>query len=284
MKRFHTHIGSRDAALEQRPEVFKAVGVYATAYILAGVVNHLMRVFSCETFIGLEGIGVERSASSDMPAYFFLQHSFATAGNYTGANLSATFRDTHNRSLVFRASTSDTALALANVHVPSLAADEGFVYFYFAAVSAQLGAEELILHCKANPLQHEPSRLLANFHVTGNLVATYAVLAISQHPSCGEPLVERNRTILIDRADLNRKFPLRVMASAFPSAPLCVEAGFGRAATGADHAVRPSTNSNVVDAVVRIREVDNWFLKACRLFAHVVPHRSQYSKKRWASQ
>src|SRR2546426_6560924 len=185
MKWFHTHVGSGDAALQQRPEILKAVGVYATVYILAGVVNYLMRVFSCETFIGLEGVGVERSASTDMPAYFFLQHSFATAGNYTGADLSATFQDTHNRSLVFRASTSDTALALANVHVPSLAADEGFVYFYFAAVSAQLGAEELILHCKANPLQHEPSGLLAHLDVTRNLVATHAVLAIGQHPSCG---------------------------------------------------------------------------------------------------
>ena len=65
MKRFHTHTGSRDSALEQRPEIFKAVGVYATVYILAGVVNHLMRIFSCKTFIGLEGIGVESSASSD---------------------------------------------------------------------------------------------------------------------------------------------------------------------------------------------------------------------------
>src|SRR5437867_460274 len=144
MKRLHAHIGSRDAALEQRPEIFKAVGVYATVYILAGVVNHLMRIFSCETFIGFESIGVKRSTSSDMPAYFFLQYSFATAGNYTGANLSATFQDTNNRSLVFRASTSYAALAFANVHVPSLAADEGFIYFYLAAVSAQLGAEELI--------------------------------------------------------------------------------------------------------------------------------------------
>src|SRR5437870_5303460 len=103
MKRFHTHLGSRETALQQRPEVLQAVGVYATVYILAGVVNHLMRIFSCETFVGLEGVGVKRSASSDMPAYFFLQHSFATAGNYTGANPSATFQDTNNRSLVFRA-------------------------------------------------------------------------------------------------------------------------------------------------------------------------------------
>src|SRR5438552_9780815 len=281
MKRFHTHIGSRDAALEQRPEVFKAVGVYATAYILAGVVNHLMRVFSCETFIGLEGIGVERSASSDMPAYFFLQHSFATAGNYSGANLSATFQDTHNRSLVFRASTSDTALALANVHVPSLAADEGFVYFYFAAVGAQLGAEELILHCKANPLQHEPSGLLAHLDVTRNLVTAHTVLAISQHPRRGEPLVQRNRTILINCSDLDGELAFRMMTATLPCAPIRIEANLLGSTTGAGHAIGPTADGDVVNAVVGIRKVQNCFLKACRLFAHVVPHKSQYSKKRW---
>src|SRR5437660_12099431 len=112
MKRFHTHIGSRDAALQQRPEIFKAVSMHATVYILASMVNYLMRVFSCETFIGLECIGIECSTSGNMSAYFFLQHSFATAGNYTCANLSAALQDTDNRSLILRASASDTALAL----------------------------------------------------------------------------------------------------------------------------------------------------------------------------
>src|SRR6059036_1323566 len=104
MKRLHAHIRTRDATLEQRPEILKAVGMYATVHIFAGMVNHLMRVFSCETFVGLESIRVECSTSSDMLTYFFLQHTFATTGNYTGANLSATFQDTNNRSLILRAS------------------------------------------------------------------------------------------------------------------------------------------------------------------------------------
>src|SRR5207245_10807250 len=160
-------------------------------------------------------IGVQSGGISYIPASLLFHHIFPTAGNHIDTNLSATFQDTNNRSLVLRASTSDTALTLANVHVPSFAADEGFIHFYFAAVSAQLGAEELILHCKANSLQHEPRGLLAHVDVTRNLVTAHSVLAISQHPSCSEPLVQRNRTILIDRADLNRKFPLRMMDSAF---------------------------------------------------------------------
>src|SRR5207245_6786950 len=34
MKRFHTDVGSRDAALQERPEVFKAVCMDATIYVL----------------------------------------------------------------------------------------------------------------------------------------------------------------------------------------------------------------------------------------------------------
>lgn len=30
MKRFHAHIRARDAAFQQRPEILKAIGVYAT--------------------------------------------------------------------------------------------------------------------------------------------------------------------------------------------------------------------------------------------------------------
>ncbi len=46
MKRFHANVGSRDAALEKRPEVLKAVGMYATVYVLNRMVNDLMRIVS----------------------------------------------------------------------------------------------------------------------------------------------------------------------------------------------------------------------------------------------
>ena len=46
MKRFHTHIRARDAALQQRPEVLKAVRVYATIHVLHGMVNNLVRVIA----------------------------------------------------------------------------------------------------------------------------------------------------------------------------------------------------------------------------------------------
>src|SRR2546429_8835318 len=100
MKGLHANVGSRDTALEKRPEIFKAVGVYATVYILAGVVNYLMRVVASESFIREQGIGVERGSSSDVLAYFVLQYLAAAARKHPGANLSATFPDAHHFGLI----------------------------------------------------------------------------------------------------------------------------------------------------------------------------------------
>ncbi len=59
------------------------------------------------------------------------------------------------------------------------------------------------------------------------------------------------------------------MAPALPSAPIRVETNLRGSATGTNHAVRPAPHSDVVDAVVRIREVDDCFLKARRFLGHL---------------
>ena len=44
MKRLYAHVGSRNPALKQRPEILKAVRVYATVYVLNRMVNNLVCV------------------------------------------------------------------------------------------------------------------------------------------------------------------------------------------------------------------------------------------------
>ncbi len=44
MKRLYTNVGSSQPALEQRPEVLKAVRVYAAIYVLLRMIDDLMRV------------------------------------------------------------------------------------------------------------------------------------------------------------------------------------------------------------------------------------------------
>ena len=79
MKRLHANVGSRNPALEKRPEVLKAIGVYAAIYVLRGMVNNLMRIIGRQSVIGQERIAIERRTSRDMLAYLFLQYSLATA-------------------------------------------------------------------------------------------------------------------------------------------------------------------------------------------------------------
>jgi len=267
MKRFDRNVRPRNAALEKRPEILKAVGVYAAIYVLSRMVNDLMSVIRCQSVVGHERIAVERRASGDVFANFVLQHGLAATRDDGSADLPAPLQDAHDCGFVFRTSASNAALAFRDVHVPRFAADESLIDFDFAA---QLGPEEIVLHCKANPLQHKPCRLLGNLNVASNFVATHAVLAVRQHPRCREPLIKRDRRVLIDRPDFDGELSLRVMTSALPSPTSRVEcADSGRTATGTNHAVRPASNGDVVDAVVRIREVDDCFLKARRFLVHL---------------
>src|SRR5205085_2456359 len=113
------YIGSRDAALQQRPEVLQAVGMYATIHVLSRMVNNLVRVIGCQSFIREQGISVESRSSFDVLAYFSLQCALAATRNNGSANLSSALHDSHNCGLVLSASSGNAALTFAQVHVPS---------------------------------------------------------------------------------------------------------------------------------------------------------------------
>jgi hypothetical protein len=73
MERLYAHIGSRDATFQERPEILKAIGMHAAIYVLSRMVNDLMRIVRCQSFVGHERIAVESRASSYMLAYLPLQ-------------------------------------------------------------------------------------------------------------------------------------------------------------------------------------------------------------------
>src|ERR1700722_13551545 len=265
MKRFHANVGSRNPALQQRPEVLHAVGVYAAIYVLNGMVDYLMRIVGFQSVVSYPLIAIERGASLHMLSDFWL-HAFPLAIRHNlCADTSATFQHPKHDGFVRSASSSNALFALTEVHVSRLPADEGLINFDF---SAELGTEEIILHCKANAMQHEPCRLLGDLHVTRNLVTAHAVLAVRNHPSCGHPLVEWNSRIFHDGPDLHRELSFRMVRAALPDAPRRIEFHFIRSASRAKYlAIGPATDRQIVDAVIRIREVDDCFLKAFR-FTH----------------
>src|SRR5213080_1736518 len=96
MKRFHANVGSRNPALQQRPEVLKAVGMYAAIYVLSRVVNDLMSVLAGQSLIRKQGVSIKSRASSDMLAYFILQYLATTTRNHAGTNLAAAFHDSND--------------------------------------------------------------------------------------------------------------------------------------------------------------------------------------------
>src|SRR2546427_11462186 len=272
MERFHASIGSRYAALQQRPEVLKTVCVYAAIHVLSGMIYNLVRVIGCESFIREQGISVECCASFDMLAYFRLQCAPAAIRYNHGAKFPAALHNPHGCGFILPASSGDPALTFAQVHIACFPADEGFIYFYFAAIAAEFAPEEFILQGQTNAMQHEPSGLLRQSQIAGNFIATDSVLAIGEHPCSSEPLVQSDRRILIDGSDFDGELALWVMAAALPQAAIWIELYLFGTAGRADDAFGPASHSKVVNAVIGIREVKNGFLETLWFVAHGVHH------------
>src|SRR5438093_1423423 len=243
-----------------------------------------MLIFSLQPFVASHLITVKGRSSLHVFSDHRLHAAFLTIPHDFGANLPATLNESHGGSFIVLHASGNAALLYAQVHVASFPSDVGFVYFDFAAIATKFRAEEIILHCEPDAMQHKPCRLLDNPQITRNFVVADSVLAVGDQPHRGKPFVQADSGILHDSADFDGELALRVMARALPSAALGIEFHCIRATTGAGDAFRPAPDCEVVHAVIRIREVDDCFLQALWLFAHGVPHNSKYSKKPWTSQ
>src|SRR5438105_937061 len=120
MKRFHANVGSRNPALQQRPEILHAISVYAAIYVLNRMVNDLMSIVSFESTIGYPFVAVERSPSLNMLLDFRLNGFHLAVPHHLRADTSTTFQHSEDYGLIRPASASDALFALAEMHVPSL--------------------------------------------------------------------------------------------------------------------------------------------------------------------
>ena len=264
MEWFDTNVASGDAALQQTPEVFQPVGVNLPVNVFLGVVNDFVGVFLSQPIVGLQCIRVESRTSFDMLFDGSLQCGLLSVCDYHGANLAAALQCSEHDGFVFAASTSDAPLPFVQVHIASLPADEGFVNLDF---TVQLAAESFILQSQTNPMQYEPCGFLSHIQIAGQFATADAVLAIGEQPESSHPLVKADSGILANASDFDGELALRVNLRAFPSPPLGVIADFFKATTGTDHAIRPTADGEIINAVVRIREVNDCFLEAL-WFAH----------------
>ncbi len=102
-------------------------------------------------------------------------------------------------------------------------------------------------------MQHEPRRLLSGAECPSEFVRRDAVLGVGDEPDSGEPLVESERRVLEDRAELDRE--LLFTALALPESASRQVGVFNRATAGANGPVRPAQLGDEIGADVDVREV-----------------------------
>src|SRR5579862_764476 len=153
MKRLNRNVSSRNAALQERPEILHSVRVDFAIDILNSVVNYLMLVFTVQPVVAPEFIRIQRGPGHDVLFYHRLQGFLFPISDNLGADFAlafalAAFKDTpDNRFVVYVVALASNAASLdALVHVASLAADESFIHFHGIAASAEFSHERTCVH------------------------------------------------------------------------------------------------------------------------------------------
>jgi len=108
-------------------------------------------------------------------------------------------------------------------------------------------------------MEHEPRGLLGDIQVAGDFVAANPIFAIDYEPHGHKPLIERERTVLEDRTNLDRELPPIVFLAAFPESPCFQEADFFGAASRTANTVRPTGSHQQRQCAVTVGEITNRF-------------------------
>ena len=162
------------------------------------------------------------------------------------------------------ASGAGAVLGVALVPVGSLAVDIGFVGLN-VPVHLLNGAEA---HRQTDAMVHVPRALLRDAERPGHFVGAYPVLAVSDHPDCDKPLVEREGAILENRADLGGELLARVLFLALPKAAGRDKTNVRATARRAVNAFRPTKLDHVCEGHVRVCEVPDCFHEGAGFLCH----------------
>jgi len=97
MERFHSNVGSFQAALQERPEVLHTVGVYATIYVLNGMIYDLVQELIMQTFVPAHLVSEKRGSSFDVFTDDGLQGFLLPIWNHKSADVAATLQKSSRR-------------------------------------------------------------------------------------------------------------------------------------------------------------------------------------------
>jgi hypothetical protein len=239
-----------DHPLEQRPEVLKAVRVDAIPNVGFRVVDHLMNVIGLQSAIRVRRVRIDRGAGGDACPNLVLKGALSSAGDDPRPKLTVALKQAHDGDLAHPA--SPDVLLLVLMLEPRPAADKGFVGLNFTRKRCVKVAD---LHGKANPVRHEPRRLLSHAKVSRELVRRHALLESRIHPQRGEPLRKRDGRILEDRPLLDRELVFASLTA--PQRTGRNEARFLAVTAHTTDAVGPAKLCYKVTADGLIREVSD---------------------------
>jgi len=264
VERLNRDVSTSQAALQERPEVFHALSVNLSVYILLKVINELVLVLG-KAQIPIELVGHELGTSLNKIAHSTVNGGILTISDDSRLNLTATLKCSDYYRLAMTAlhsnGVAETA-ALCLVHVPRLAADERLIYFHFGTRPAKFH-ERLFLKYKPKALQHEPCRLLSDAQTSVNFHAGHTILAVHQHPETNHPLIEPESGILENGSELEAELLLALIAE--PEFPRLEKRMLGLPATWTnDVAVGPAKALGVLESPVRVSEVNDSFLESIR--------------------
>src|ERR1035437_9470006 len=105
-------------------------------------------------------------------------------------------------------------------------------------------------------MKHEPCGFLSNTDGAVNLPRANPVLAICDHPDSRKPLVQPERRVFENSSDLDAELRFWVPSLALPDAARRDKADLLRTTSRANDAPRPATRNQVIQAVIRIGEID----------------------------
>src|SRR5947208_4843328 len=214
MKRLYSNVGSTQAALQQRPEILYALHVNLSINVFLKMVHELMIVFRFQIVVTSELVSHNRRAALNEVSHGSMYGGILAISDDSRFDFPAALKCADNYSLAVSALHSDSVTessAFALVHVSRFAADVSLINLNRPIRSAEFAAS-LVLQCLANPVQHEPSRLLSYSDGTGDLVGANSVAAIGDHPNHNQPFFKRDRRVLKNGSDLRRELAFCVSA------------------------------------------------------------------------
>lgn len=272
-------IGAVDAALLDGPNAFDAVRRDAIADEFSGaVVDGLVLKLQCsQPGVSAVLVGMQRRSRFDAGLDFCLERPNIRSRHYLYRCATAALPHAENRCFADRAAPSVKLLALVLVRL--FAADVRLVNFDDAAQLV-----ELVAACLAEPPEDEPSRLLGNADLLGELHRGDALACRNDEIHRIDPLMQRNMRPFEDRAGANGEILLAMIAAIV--AALADSDPIAHAANGTKRTFGPKPAFEVHPCTLLVREHLEKLKGRNRALAHGLTHSSSrnYSAQERGSQ